>query len=58
MWRLVTDVGQVCGPLVVAAAAGLVSLGFASGLLGVVGLGGVAFLARCVPETLVRPVES
>jgi MFS family permease len=57
VWRLVTDIGQAGGPLVVAAAAGLVSLAFASALLGVVGLGGTLFLARFVPETRIRPAE-
>jgi MFS family permease len=58
VWRLVTDIGQAGGPLVVAAAAGLVSLAFASALLGVVGLGGAVFLARFVPETRARPADS
>jgi MFS family permease len=57
VWRLVTDIGQAGGPLVVAAAAGLVSLAFASALLGVVGLGGAVFVARFVPETRIRPAE-
>jgi MFS family permease len=57
VWRLVTDIGLAGGPLVVAAAAGLVSLAFASALLGVVGLGGTLFLARFVPETRIRPAE-
>jgi MFS family permease len=54
VWRVVTDIGQAAGPLVIAAIAGLASLGFASALVGIVGLAGAAFYARFVPETLRR----
>jgi MFS family permease len=57
VWRVVTDLGQAAGPLAIAAIAGLASLGFASALVGAVGLAGAAFYARFVPETL-RPSEA
>jgi MFS family permease len=54
VWRLVSDLGQAGGPLVIAGIAGAASLGFASVSVGALGLAGAAFVARFVPETLVK----
>jgi MFS family permease len=52
VWRLVSDVGQAGGPLVVAGVAGLSSLGPASLAVGGLGLFGAAMFLFAVPEPL------
>lgn len=52
VWRLVSDMGQAGGPLLVAAATAALSLGFASVAVGAVGLAGAALVTLTVPETL------
>ncbi len=54
VWRLVTDVGQAGGPLLIAGATAALSLGFASVAVGALGLTGIGLVARFVPETLKR----
>lgn len=54
VWRLVTDIGQAGGPLLIAGATAVLSLGFASAVVGVLGLTGIGVVARFVPETRVR----
>lgn len=54
VWRLVSDVGQAGGPLLISAAAGALSLGFASVAVGALGLAGAGLTVRYVPETLER----
>lgn len=54
VWRLVTDVGQAGGPLLIAGATAALSLGFASAAVGLLGLTGVGIVVRFVPETLKR----
>lgn len=50
LWRVVSDAGQVAGPLVIAAVVGIASLGPASITIGGFGLVGAAVLAAAVPE--------
>jgi MFS family permease len=50
IWRLFSDAGVATGPLVVAAGAGLGSLGWGIGSMGAVGLLAAAGLARWVPQ--------
>lgn len=52
MWRLVSDAGNVSGPLVVAAVTSVATLGAAAVTVGTVGMVGVLVLWRLVPETL------
>jgi MFS family permease len=52
VWRLVSDVGQAGGPLLVSAVAGLTSLGPASLAVGALGLFGAAMFLVAVPEPL------
>ncbi len=51
LWRLVSDVGTVGGPLLVAAATSLASLGAAAVVVGGVGLVGASAMWLAVPET-------
>jgi MFS family permease len=51
VWHLVSDTGQVAGPLVSSAATGLVGLGAAALIVGAIGLAGAAMLAVLVAET-------
>jgi MFS family permease len=53
-WRLCGDVGTAGGPLIVAGATGLASLGAASVLMGALGLGGFLLMLFVMPETLQR----
>jgi MFS family permease len=53
-WRLCGDVGTAGGPLLVAGATGVASLGAASVLMGVIGLGGFLLMLFVMPETLQR----
>ena len=52
VWRLVTDVGTVGGPVMVAAVIAAASLAAAPLAVAVVGLAGTAMLSWGVPETL------
>ena len=54
-WRLVTDVGAVSGPLLIAGITAAVSLAAASFLAAAVGVAGAAILGLIVPETLLPP---
>jgi MFS family permease len=51
LWRLVSDIGTAGGPLLVAAATSLASLGAAAVAVGGVGVAGVLVLWLAVPET-------
>ncbi len=53
-WRLCGDVGTAGGPLMVAAATGVASLGTASVLMGAVGGAGFLLMLLVMPETLHR----
>lgn len=52
-WRVFGDGGAALGPLIVSAATALVSLPFASILVGAIGLAGTGWLARYVPREVV-----
>ena len=54
VWRFVTDIGTSAGPFLVAAVAGVATLGVASVATGGVGLVGAAVMAFLAPETLRR----
>lgn len=53
IWRLVTDVGDLGGPLLVAASTSAISLAAGAFVVGGVGIAGLLVLWRLVPETLV-----
>jgi MFS family permease len=55
VWRLLSDVGQLGGPLLLSAVTSLATLGLASVTTGCIGLIGAAVMWRLVPETLRRP---
>lgn len=52
VWRLITDVGNVSGPLLVAAVTSVATLAAAAAAVSGVGVAGVVVLWRLVPETL------
>ena len=52
VWRLISDVGQAGGPVVISVLAGVASLGVASVASGGIGFAGAALLLAFVPETL------
>lgn len=52
VWRLLSDVGQLGGPLVLSGITGLATLGLASVATGGIGLLGALVMWRFVPETL------
>ena len=54
VWRLVSDIGQASGPIVVSALTGLGSLTLASLASGGIGVTGAAIMLLFVPETLNR----
>ena len=54
VWRLVSDVGQAGGPLVISGLTSIGSLALASVASGGIGLAGAAFMLLFVPETLRR----
>jgi MFS family permease len=54
VWRLLSDIGQAGGPLVIGALTAVVSLGAAAIASGGIGLAGAAILLLFVPETLKR----
>lgn len=54
VWRLVTDVGNVAGPLLVAGVTSVAALAAGAVVVGGVGVVGLLVLWRLVPETLVR----
>jgi MFS family permease len=56
VWRLVSDLGTVGGPLLVAVTTSVATLGAAALMVGGVGAAGVLVLWRLVPETLGREV--
>ena len=49
-WRFTADAGGAVSPLVLSALTAAVSIAFASGILGVVGLIGAGVLLRYVPR--------
>ncbi len=57
LWRLITDVGQAAGPLLIAVVTGVATLGAAPVVVAGVGLVGSAVLWKAVPETLTRDRE-
>jgi MFS family permease len=54
VWRLISDVGQAGGPVVISVLTGLASLGAASVASGGIGLAGAAVLLVFLPEPLKR----
>ncbi len=54
VWRLISDVGQAGGPVVISVLTGVASLGVASVASGGIGFVGAALLLAFVPETLKR----
>lgn len=53
-WRFSADAGQAAAPLFVSLLTALVSISFASGVMGLVGLAGAAMLARYIPRYVPR----
>jgi MFS family permease len=53
-WRFSSDAGQAAAPLVVSLLTAVVSISFASGVMGVLGLAGAALLARYIPRYVPR----
>ena len=53
-WRFTGDAGQAAAPLVVSLLTGLVSIAFASGVMGLLGLVGAGLLARFIPRYIPR----
>jgi MFS family permease len=53
-WRFSADAGQAAAPLFVSLLTALVSISFASGVMGVLGLVGAALLARYIPRYVPR----
>jgi len=53
-WRFTGDAGQAAAPLVVSLLTALVSIAFASGVMGVLGLIGAGLLARFIPRYVPR----
>ncbi|HEU0073380.1 MAG TPA: MFS transporter [Dehalococcoidia bacterium] len=56
VWRLISDVGQGGGPVVISAVIGVASLGAASVVSGGIGFVGAALMVLFVPEPLKRRV--
>jgi MFS family permease len=54
VWRLISDIGQAGGPVVISVLTGVASLGAASVASGGIGLVGAVMLMAFVPETLKR----
>lgn len=54
LWRFISDVGSVGGPLAVSVIAGVASLGLAAAVTAVLGFTGAVLMWRLVPETLRR----
>jgi len=54
VWRLLSDMGQLGGPLVLSAITGIATLGLASAATGGIGLIGAAVMWLLVPEPLQR----
>jgi MFS family permease len=53
-WRFAGDAGQAAAPLAVSLLTALVSIAFASGVMGALGLLGAALLARYIPRYVPR----
>jgi MFS family permease len=53
-WRFSADAGQAAAPLFVSLLTALVSISFASGVMGVLGLVGAGMLARYIPRYVPR----
>ncbi|MFF1877520.1 MFS transporter [Leifsonia sp. NPDC058230] len=53
-WRFAGDAGQAAAPLLVSLLTALVSIAFASGVIGVLGLVGAGILARYIPRYVPR----
>jgi MFS family permease len=49
-WRFAGDAGQAAAPLLVSLLTALVSIAFASGVIGIFGLIGAGILARYIPR--------
>jgi MFS family permease len=54
-WRFTGDAGSAAAPVLVSVLTGLVSIAFASGVMGVIGLIGAGLLLRYLPRYLPRP---
>ena len=52
VWRLISDIGQGGGPIVISAVTGLVTLGAASVVTGGIGVFGAALMIFLMPEPL------
>jgi MFS family permease len=57
VWRLISDIGQAGGPVVISVLTGIASLGAASVTSGGIGFAGAALMIAFVPETLRRNRE-
>jgi MFS family permease len=54
LWRLMSDIGQLGGPIVISALTGVGSLALASAASGAIGVAGAIVMVICVQETLHR----
>jgi MFS family permease len=54
-WRFTGDVGSAAAPLAVSLLTGVISIAFAAGFMGVVGLIGAGLLWRYIPRYIKRP---
>jgi len=57
-WRFSSDAGQAAAPLVVSLLTAVVSISFAGGVMGVLGLLGAGMLARYIPRYVPRKVRA
>ncbi|MDR6970085.1 MFS transporter [Leifsonia shinshuensis] len=57
-WRFSADAGQAAAPLFVSLLTALVSISFASGVMGVLGLVGAGMLARYIPRYVPRKART
>ena len=53
-WRFAGDAGQAAAPLFVSLLTAVVSISFASGIMGLLGLVGAGMLARYIPRYVPR----
>ena len=54
-WRFISDTGSAVAPVIISVLTGLISIAFAAGFIGVVGLVGGAILWRSVPRYIPSP---
>jgi MFS-type transporter involved in bile tolerance (Atg22 family) len=54
-WRFIGDTGSAVAPVLVSVFTGLISIAFASGFMGVVGLLGAGLLLRYLPRYVPSP---